>query len=70
MRVRSNNVRNGLSAARKVLGIKLKGSREIIRSGGEDGLYRCTLADGHVIEVTVIGNWPRGRCMEAGFVRI
>lgn len=69
MRVRANTVRNGLNAARQLLGLKLRDSREVIRSGGEDGLYRCTLANGLVVEVTIRGNWPRGKCMEAGFVR-
>lgn len=49
-----NNVLNCLSAARKVAGLKLKTSRETLRSGGEDGCYRCTLADGTIVEVTVV----------------
>lgn len=69
MRVRSNNVRNGLAMSRKLLGWPLKGHREVTRSGGEDGLYRCTLECGKVIEVTIRAPWPRGKCMEVGFVR-
>jgi hypothetical protein len=49
-------VQASLAAARRHLGIKLKDSREIIRSGGEEGLYRSTLADGTIVETTVKRN--------------
>jgi len=48
------NVRACCAAARRTLGLKLSDSREVIRSGGEDGLYRITLADGTVVEATLI----------------
>lgn len=44
-------VRDALAAARRLLGIALQASRETIRSGGEDGCWRCHLASGHIIEV-------------------
>lgn len=49
--VKALNVRNALAGARKHLGLKLKDSRMTIQSGGEDGLYRCHLADGTIVEV-------------------
>jgi hypothetical protein len=50
-----NNVSNCLSAARKVLGIPYKGNEEIFRNEGEpgEGLYRCELAGGDIVEVTL-----------------
>lgn len=48
----ANSVRNALACARRVAGLKLNFSREVLRSGGEDGLYRVHLADGTVVEVT------------------
>jgi hypothetical protein len=41
------------SAVRRHLGLKLKDSRESMRSGGEDGLWRVHLADGTIIETTI-----------------
>lgn len=49
-----HTVRAALVASRNVLDIDLKDSREILRSGGEDGCYRVHLASGHVVEATVI----------------
>lgn len=50
----ANSVRSALAKARQVAGIRLRESRETIRSGGEDGCYRCTLSDGTVVEVTTV----------------
>lgn len=50
----AHSVRNALAAARRVAGLDRKTSAEVVRSGGEDGLYRSTLADGTVVEVTII----------------
>lgn len=47
------SVRSALSAARFAAGLKLNDSREVTRSGGEDGLYRVTLANGDVVEATI-----------------
>jgi hypothetical protein len=47
----ANSVRDALACARRVAGLKLKHSREVLRSGGEDGLWRGHLADGTVVEV-------------------
>jgi hypothetical protein len=47
-------VRSALAAARKVANLKLTDSRETLRSGGEDGCYRCHLADGTIVEATII----------------
>ena len=51
--VKSHAVRSACHAARRRLGLKLNDSREIIRSGGEDGLYRVHLADGTIVECTI-----------------
>lgn len=48
------NVKSCLSHARVTAGLKLSASREKIRSGGEDGLYRVELADGTIVECTII----------------
>lgn len=48
-----HNVRNALAKAREVAGLDLNTSREEMRSGGEDGLYRVHLADGNIVEVTL-----------------
>lgn len=53
-----STVRNALAEARRVAGLTLADSREKIRSGGEDGLYRCHLEGGHIVEVAV---WPRAK---------
>lgn len=47
-------VRNALAEARRVAGIDLKTSREVLRSGGEDGCYRVHLADGTIVELAVV----------------
>ncbi len=52
--VAGNTVRACCAEARRRLGLKLHDSRERIRSGGEDGLYRVHLADGTVVEATVV----------------
>lgn len=49
-----HTVRNALTKAREVAGLDLNASREKLRSGGEDGLYRVHLADGNIVEVTVL----------------
>lgn len=51
--VRSHSVRSALAEARRQWGLKLSESREAVRSGGEDGLYRVTLATGDVVECTI-----------------
>jgi len=53
-RATGQSVRACLAAARKVLDLKLNDSREVIRSGGEDGLYRVHLSSGDVIECEVV----------------
>jgi hypothetical protein len=50
----SHNIRNASSLARRTLGLKLEESREVLRSGDGDGLWRVHLADGTVIECTLI----------------
>lgn len=47
------SVRSALAEARRVAGLQLNSSRETLRSGGEDGLYRVHLADGTIVETTV-----------------
>jgi len=49
-----NSVRDCLAAARRVLNIPLKGNRQKIVSGGEDGCYRVTLESDIVVECTMI----------------
>jgi hypothetical protein len=53
-----SNVRNAVAAARRKLDLSLSESREVCRSGDEDGLYRVTLASGDVVEVSVIQHSP------------
>ena len=48
-----SSVKHALSAARKLCGYPFSESREVIRSGGEDGLYRCTLENGAIVQVTI-----------------
>ena len=48
------SVRSALAEARRVAGLELNASREIMRSGGEDGLFRVHLADKTIVEVTVV----------------
>lgn len=52
--VRSHAVRSAVAAARRHLGLERSASLESVRSGGEDGLYRVTLADGTVVEATIV----------------
>jgi len=47
-------VRGCVAAARRAIGVKLADSREFLRSGGEDGLYRVHLEGGAIVEVTII----------------
>lgn len=49
-----SNIKNTLAAVRRELNIPLQGSREVLRSGGEDGLYRCHLENGIIVEATII----------------
>jgi hypothetical protein len=50
---RGYNVRAVCAEARRALGLRLADSREVCRSGGEDGLYRVYLADGTIVEATI-----------------
>lgn len=52
--VKSHAVRSAVAAARRHLGLERKASLEVCRSGGEDGLYRVTLADGTVVEASIV----------------
>ena len=52
--VKSHAVRSACHAARQHLNLELNNSREILRSGGEDGLYRVHLADGTIVECTIV----------------
>jgi len=52
------NIRSILAAVRRSAQLPLKDSREVLRSGGEDGLYRVHLADGTVVECTVLLHSP------------
>ncbi len=56
VQVMGPDVRACCAAVRRHLGLKLKDSREVIRSGGEDGLYRVTLANGVIVEATVVAH--------------
>jgi hypothetical protein len=47
------NIRACLAYARKKWGLKLRDSREELRSGGEDGLYRVHLQRGYIVECTI-----------------
>ena len=49
-----HNVLHCCAAARKIAGLKLADTREVLRSGGEDGLYRVILADGTIVECTLV----------------
>lgn len=52
--VTGNNIRNCLAAARKALNVP-RHPNYLVKtlSGGEDGLYRVTLINGMVVEITV-----------------
>ncbi len=50
----ANTLRNALSEARRVASLDINSSREVLRSGGEDGCYRVHLADSNIVEVTVL----------------
>lgn len=49
-----SSIRSCLAEARRVAKLDLNTSRLRIQSGGEDGLYRCHLQDGTIVECTVI----------------
>lgn len=51
---RGPNIRSILTMVRRAKGLKLADTREVGRSGGEDGLWRVTLEGGLVVECTVI----------------
>lgn len=52
---RGSSIRNALAAARRAANWEHEPiTRELSRSGGEDGLYRIELANGAIIEVSVI----------------
>lgn len=51
---RGPNIRSILAMVRRAKGLKLGDTREVTRSGGEDGLWRVTLEGGLVVECTVI----------------
>jgi hypothetical protein len=51
--VSARTVRHAICGARKRLNLKASVSKEILRSGGEDGSYRITLANGTIVEATV-----------------
>jgi hypothetical protein len=52
------SVRYALSAARRAAGLAIGTSRELLRSGHEDGLYRCELDGGAIVEVTIMLRQP------------
>lgn len=54
-----NNIRNVLALVRRSKGWKLRDSREVIRSGGENNCWRITLSNGEVVEITVK---PHAKC--------
>lgn len=49
-----SSVRYCISAARRVAKLTAAQSKEVLRSGGEDGLYRVHLEGGHVVECSVV----------------
>lgn len=63
--VESNNIRNGLAEARRLLKLdpRLMSSKEKIRSGGEDGLYRITLWCGDIVELTIKQHTKSAACL-------
>lgn len=48
------NIRNILAAVRRANNLSLEDTREVTRSGGEDQLYRVHLANGDIVECTVV----------------
>jgi hypothetical protein len=56
--VKSHTLRSACTAARRVLGLRLEDSREVFRSGGDDGLWRVYLQDGTIVECTII-HWAK-----------
>jgi hypothetical protein len=52
--VSGSTVRSCISAVRAKARLKYAESREVTRSGGEDGLYRSTLSDGTIVESTIV----------------
>lgn len=51
--VRSHNVQDACALARRHLWLLLRNSQEVLRSGGEDRLYRVHLTDGTGVEVSL-----------------
>lgn len=51
-----STIRDILAEVRRQKKWLLGNSREILRSGGEDGLYRIHLSNGAIIEATVIAH--------------
>lgn len=51
--VRAGSVKKACIAARRSLNLNLETSKEVLRSGGEDGIYRVTLADGTIVEIAL-----------------
>ena len=62
--VSARTVRNAVAEARRHLdlvtkhGVVRHGGREMLRSGGEDGLWRITLVSGDIVEVSICQKGP------------
>lgn len=54
IQVSGSSIYNCLAAVRQHLKIPLKDNREVLRSGGEDSLWRVHLESGVIAECTVI----------------
>lgn len=48
-----STVRNALAEARRVASLSLAAYPEVLRNEGDDNCYRCHLAGGVIVEVTV-----------------
>ena len=48
------SIRAICALVRRRLGIVLRDSREVLRSGGEDSMYRVHLADGTIVEASIV----------------
>lgn len=62
--VSSNNVRNGIAAARKYLGLLRMHSREVQRTQLSHLRHLSILADGTRVVTELTVPWPRGRQTE------
>lgn len=51
-----NTIRNAVSAVRKHLNWSLKNTRVVLKDEMGNGVWRITLANHHVVEVTIIRN--------------